>query len=232
MTDKNPYEKKDSLFEETEQNTLDIPDFVEDKTSTNSNTFTRTDSTSIDMSIFKMSDEELYDDVNKEDKSEQEKPRKKSNATLVLAMALAGLLLLASIGAIAFALKQRNAYVEANTKYMQLQANQEAFQKQIAEKDQQIADLQKEIEDLKNKKTAEGTTYVIVDGPIMFRESPSVDGEGTTYNGQGNALNGEEYKVLEIIDDPVDTGRKWAKVDDGVYFCIGYLDSVWAKESN
>ena len=145
---------------------------------------------------------------------------------------LIGLLFLASIGAIAFALKQRNAYVEANTKYMQLQANQEAFQKQIAEKDQQIADLQKEIEDLKNKKTAEGTTYVIVDGPIMFRESPSVDGEGTTYNGQGNALNGEEYKVLEIIDDPVDTGRKWAKVDDGVYFCIGYLDSVWAKESN
>ena len=48
MSNKNPYEK---------QQELDIPDFVEDKTNSDS---------SIDMSIFKMSDDELYDDVTEE----------------------------------------------------------------------------------------------------------------------------------------------------------------------
>ena len=232
MTNKNPYEKKDSLFDETEENTVTIPDFVEDKTSTGSNTSSRTDSTSIDMSIFKMSDEELYDDVAKEDKPAEEKPRKKSNATLALTMVLIGLLLLASIGAILFALKQRNAYVEANTKYMQLQANQEAFQKQIAEKDAKIAELEKEIEELKAKPSTKGVVYEITDGPISFRKSAGVDGELTTYDGQEYAQNGEKYTVLEVIDDPSDEGRRWAKIDDNVYFCIGYLDAIWAKESN
>ena len=76
MTRKNPYEKG------TQE--LDIPDFVEDKTSTS------TDSTSIDMSIFKMSDDELYDDVEAEDYAEDydEKPKKKrkANSSMVLAL--------------------------------------------------------------------------------------------------------------------------------------------------
>ena len=48
MTRKNPYENQDE--------TIDIPDFVEDKT--------KTESSTVDMSIFKMSDDELYDDVD------------------------------------------------------------------------------------------------------------------------------------------------------------------------
>ena len=55
MTRKNPYENQDD--------TLDIPDFVEDKT--------RTDSASVDMSIFKMSDDELYDDDEQNEENEQ-----------------------------------------------------------------------------------------------------------------------------------------------------------------
>ena len=64
MTGRNPYEKQEEL---------DIPDFVEDKTNSDS---------SIDMSIFKMSDEELYDDVTDdnlqyEDDFDDLKPKKK-----------------------------------------------------------------------------------------------------------------------------------------------------------
>lgn len=231
MVNYNPYEKKDPSYDQTDENTVTIPDFVEDKT--NTSTTSTTDSTSIDMSIFKMSDDELYDDVDKNESRDQEyRPRKKSNVTTILSFVLIGLLLLTSIGAIIFALRQRSAYVEANTKYLQLQANQEAFQKQIAEKDEEIAKLQQEIEDLKSKPSASGSTYLIVDGPISFRKQPSVDGESTTYNGQDYAENGEEYKVIEIIDDQVDPGRRWAKISDDVYFCIGYFDSIWAKESN
>ena len=71
MTKKNPYENQEE--------TLDIPDFVEDKTSEGSGT--------VDMSIFKMSDDELYDDVPEETEEETEnKPvrkKKKGNGLLI-----------------------------------------------------------------------------------------------------------------------------------------------------
>ena len=67
-------------FDDTDE-TLDIPDFIEDKTITDS-------STSVDMSIFKMSDDELYDDAETaEDEEDEEdddfddlRPKKKEKA--------------------------------------------------------------------------------------------------------------------------------------------------------
>ena len=230
MTNKNPYEKSSSFFEK-DDDTVTIPDFVEDRTGNSSNSSsTFTDSTSVDMSIFKMSDDELYDDVDKKEAVEEYRPRKKSKATLVLSLLLIGLLLLTSIGAIIYALKQRNSYVEANTKYLQLQANQEEYQKQIAEKDAKIEELRKEIEELKSKPAVSGTVFEIIDGPITFRKTPGVDGETTSYKGKEQAENGETYTVLEVIEDENDEGRKWAKISDNVYFCIGYWDSIWAEE--
>ena len=232
MTNKNPYEKSGSYYEDDNE-TLTIPDFVEDRNGTSSNASpTLTDSTSVDMSLFKMSDEELYDDVDKREVVDEQRPRKRSKATLVLSLVLIGLLLLTSIGAILYALKQRNSYVEANTKYLQLQANQEEYQKQIAEKDAKIAELNKEIEELKAKPSSKGTVYEITEGPISFRKTPSVDGESTTYEGNEYAENGEKYTVLEVIDDENDEGRRWAKISDNVYFCIGYWDSIWAEEAD
>lgn len=240
MTNKNYYDD-DELFEVDDDETVTIPDFVEDGIKTTdisatadntASSNTATDS-SVDMSLFKMSDEELYGDTAEERKVQVEKePKKKGSAvTKALSIILFTLLLLTSIAAIVYALRQRNAYQDANAKYLQLQANQENFQKQIAEKDAMIADLNKQIEELQAKKE-EGTKYEIVDGPITFRVTPSVDGESTTFEGKSSAENGETYMVLEVIEDKNDEGRKWAKVADDVYFCIGYLDSVWAKESN
>ena len=82
MFEKNPYEKDE---------TLDIPDFVEDRTSTNSE--------SIDMSIFKMSDDELYDDEEENDESYQETRTRtgRSNSSLVLCLIFIALLLITSV---------------------------------------------------------------------------------------------------------------------------------------
>ena len=231
MKNKNLYDN-DELFEVEDEDTVTIPDFVEDKA--NTQTSSLTDSTSVDMSIFKMSDDELYDDDDDDNIQKNNEPKKKgSNLTLVLCLILIFLLLLTSAAAVYYALRQRSAYQDANAKYMQLQANQDAFQKQIAEKDALIEDLNKQIEELKNSSKAQGIQYEIVDGPISFRVSPNVDAKSTEYNGKTSAENGEKYTVLEIVDDTVDDPkleRKWAKIADDVYFCIGIKGSVWAKE--
>ena len=223
MTRKNPYEKG------TQE--LDIPDFVEDKTNTS------TDSTSIDMSIFKMSDDELYDDVEAEDYAEDydEKPKKKrkANSSMVLALIIIFLLLGACVGAIIYAYKQHQEYVKVNTAYMQVQANEENYKQQIAEKDATIQNLTQQIEALQNQGAqGEGNMiYVIVDGGMRFRKAPTSDAELTEYNGASQVENGEKYRVIEVVNDK-DLGDQytWAKVADEVYFCLGTKDEVWAKK--
>ena len=220
-----------------ETETVTIPDFVEDKTETPD--ITETDSSTgysdPDLSIFKMTDEELYDDDDDEQDETHEKTRG-GNVSLILCVIAMLLLLATAVAAVYYAYKQHEAYVKANTSYLQLQANENAYKKQIADKDAQIADLTQQIEELKSSSSssssdATGTLiYEIVDGPISFRKAPGVDAESTTYNGNTHAENGSKYQVMEIIEDPYDEGRKWAKINDSVYFCIGYQDAVWAKE--
>ena len=220
----------DDLMDNDDE-TVTIPDFVEDKTETKTS---MTDSTSVDMSIFKMSDDELYDDDDPDDDDSVLEPRKKgSGATITLCLILIFLLLATAGAAVYYALKQRTAYQDANTKYLQLQANQEAFQKQLAEKDALIEELNKQIEELKNATPAvTGSRYVVTDGPLTFRVTPTFDSETTTYEGKSSAQNGETYTVLEVIDDQYDEGRRWAKIAEDVYFQIGYMDAVWAEPVN
>ena len=222
MTGRNPYEKQEEL---------DIPDFIEDKTN----------SESIDMSIFKMSDDELYDDVTEEeteyeDELDDSRPRRKKRGRGALIVCLIIIfLLLALCGAAAFyAYKQHQAYVKANTAYLQMQANEENYKKQIADQATTIEALNRQIEELQNDSDAMGEgklIYEIVDGGMYFRKQPTSDAELTTYNGAETAENGEKYKVIEVVNDK-DYGDKykWAKIADEVYFCLGTEDEVWAKE--
>ena len=95
--------------DETLDKTLDIPDFVEDKTKTDS---------SVDMSIFKMSDDELYDDDSEErstedydedDDDELRPRRKKGNGPLIICLIIIFLLLALCAGALFYGLKQHQA---------------------------------------------------------------------------------------------------------------------------
>ena len=230
MTNKNPYENQND--------TIDIPDFVEDKTATESST--------VDMNIFKMSDEELYDDVEEKtedndneyvevDENGEQLTRTKKNrgkrGGSILSLVLNFILLAALAAAIFYALSQHKAYVKANTDYQQVLANQETYKQQIASKDAEIEALNKQIEDLKKAQTAgESGEYEVVDGHIQFRKGPSKETEPTSYKGQEYAETGDKYTVLEVVKGKDDPSLKWAKVADDVYFCIGTSDDVWAKK--
>jgi len=223
MTRKNPYENQEE--------TLDIPDFVEEKTADTSGT--------VDMSIFKMSDEELYDDAPEEEKEETErKPakKKKGNGLLIFSLIVNLLLLAACAGAVFYALNQHNAYVKANTENQQIKAAQDTLKQQIAEKDAMIENLNKQIEEKGKSGSGEGDlVYVIVDGGMYFRKEPTSDAEKVTYNNSSQALTGEEYHVIEVVNDKdikTEPIPQWAKIADGVYFCIGTEDDVWAEKAD
>ena len=227
----NDYEAKNS------EDGLDIPDFIED-TKTGS-------STSIDMSIFKMSDDELYDDNEvEEDEDDNDdfedlkpKKRRKSNTPIIICLITIIILLATCIGAFIYAVNQHKAYVDINTKYVQVQANEENYKKQLAEKDATIAALNEQINSKDTNPSSDtpsgqGTlVYEVVDGGMHFRKAPTSDAEAITYNGKELASNGEKYNVIEIVNDR-DLGDKlkWAKIADEVYFCVEDNGAVWAKK--
>lgn len=220
MFGKNPYEKDE---------TLDIPDFVEDRTTTNSE--------SVDMSIFKMSDEELYDDEENNDDSYREvKPRRAgSNTSLVLCLIIIGLLLITSVASLIYAFKQHSAYVKANTNYLQVLANEETYKKQLAEKDATIEALNQQIANNPGKKeeTAGTVTYEITDGPVVFRSRPTRDrDDDTLFNGKHEAVNGDRFQVLEVVTGTDDPDYTYARVGDGIYFCIGNSVETYAQKVN
>ena len=216
MTKKNPYENQ--------KDTLDIPDFFEEKTSE------ATDSNTVDMSIFKMSDEELYDDVSdNEDLDTLDRSSRKLNVTALLGLLVMLLLLATCVGSLLYAYSQHKAYVNVNTKYNQILANQDAYKQQIAEKDALIENLYKQIEDIRNTSNPYVGVYEVVDGPISFRTSAQKSEDNTTtYNSNDTAENGERFSVIEVTRDF--EGYYWAKLADNVYFCIGTSDDVWARK--
>ncbi len=231
MTRKNPYENQDD--------TLDIPDFVEDRS-------TYDTSTSPDMSIFKMSDDELYDDIDdeKEEPEQEEEPlrrKKPVDASLILSIITICVLLAACAGAAVYALRQHKAYVEVNTEYQKLAAKQSNFDKQLAEKDAQIAELNKQIEALKqngggssSSGTQGGTVYVVTDGPISFRSSPNKTDNFIEYQGKDKLENGEKFTALEVVKGQDDPEYSYAKIAEGVYLNLGTgtADDTYAKKAD
>lgn len=225
MTRKNPYENQEE--------TLDIPDFLEEK-----NVFTTTDS-SIDKSIFKMSDEELYDDTGdigsqEDDDRPARSSRKRSNVPLIISIITICILLAACIGAAIFALNQHKAYVKVNTEYQQLLSNQNTYKDQLAQKDAIIADLNKQLEEYsKNKPSSDSLVYVVTDGPLSFRKAPvHEEPDFISYQGAESLEDGERFTALEIVTGTDDPEYTYAKIADGVYICLGTPDEPWAKKAD
>ena len=217
MTNKNPYENDE---------TLDIPDFIED----NNN-----DSQSVDMSIFKMSDEELYDDNPSDDSDDlltESKPKKKKNSTVVICMVCICVLLATTVAAIIYAMQQHNAYVDVNTKYQQLQPLVTEKDNEITTLKTQITALEQQLAEKQKEVSNEKTVYVITDGPIRFRSTPNRDGDYTKYNGEEYAWDDEEFEVIQVVTGNDDNSYTWAKIADDVYFCLGTSDDVWASKKD
>lgn len=203
--------------------TLDIPNF-EDKGNT-------TTSTSIDMSIFKMSDDELYEELPKTNSSyvdsgvfddEPKKKKKSGKGALIVLLIIA--LLAAAAGAF-FAFKEHKAATEANEALAQSQAQVAELQTKVNDLTSTVENLTKQIEDMNKKKPV----YEVVDGPISFRSEANKNGAETTYNGEDFAWDGEQFEALEVVVDTDDSSYSWIKVAENVYFCIGTEAEPWAS---
>lgn len=219
-----------NLFEKDDTNTVDIPDFVEDKDST--------ESTSVDMSIFKMSDDELYDDepkkkVSQTPSSNEPTPKKKSNSTIILCLVLIGVLLVTAAVSVIYAFKEHSSKAELEATVSQLTAQNNDLQNTISTLNGQIADLNAKIESNNNagtsadpdKKYASGTVlYITEEGAGQgVKEKASMDSDFTSdtlYWGD---------KVTLLADATVDSdGTYWGKIDKG-FIRIEYNGEIWAS---
>ena len=207
-------------------NGIDIPDFVEDKDST--------DSTSVDMSIFKMSDEELYDDVPKAEKEPKQKGnKKKSNSTLVLCLVLCAVLLLVAIVAGVYAIKANGTISEYEAKVTALTAKNTELENSIQGLNTQIATLNEQLKQKEeagtqsdpNNKYPKGTVlYVTEAGNAMgVKETASADSEFT----DTTLYWGDEVTLLSDATKDAN-GNYWGKIESG-FIRIEYNGEVWAS---
>ena len=201
--------------------TISIPDFMDDKD---------TDS-SVDMSIFNLPDEELYDDVpKKSDKKKTEK--KKSNSTIVLCLVVIGVLMAALTVVSIYAVQQHNAYAKDHDKITQLEAANKDANAKVNELQNQLDTLQAQIKEKEtsgttsdpNSKYKSGTKlYITEEGhEYAIRKQAKLDSE------KGEVKYwGESIVLLE--DGIVDAdGNYWGKVEGG-YFPLEYNGEVFAS---
>lgn len=208
---------------------VDIPDFVED-----------TDSTSVDMSIFKMSDDELYDDAPKKKDTKEPKTtgKKKSNSTIVLCLVLIGILLVTSVVSLIYAVKEHGKVSTIQDELTQVKAQNTDLQNTVNSLNGQVAELNAKLEENKNSGTSSdpnnkypsGTKlYITEDGGSQgVREKASKDADTVT-GSDGNPLVlywGDS--VTLTADATIDAdGTYWGKYDKG-YIRIEVGDEVWA----
>ena len=217
-----------NLFnDDNKTETLDIPDFIEDNDKDK-------DTNSIDMSIFKMSDDELYDDGKKtkpHNSNNGDNKRKKSNSTIILCLILIVVLFVIAVGGIIFAVKKSSDYTKANDELTQVKATVNDYQNRINNLTEQVNTLNAQIEELKkagtksdpNVKYSKGTVlYVTEDGNSQgVKKQPSMDSEFTDVT----IYHGDKVTLLE--DATIDSdGNYWAKIDSG-YVRIEYKGEIW-----
>lgn len=209
---------------------FDIPDFIEDKDDT--------DSSSVDMSIFKMSDEELYDDVPKKKKEVKTSSKKKSNSTIILCLVLIGILLVTTVVSLIYAVKEHGKITTVNDELTQVKAMNVDLQKTIDTLNAKVTELNATIEQQKNAGTTSdpnneypsGTKLYITEigGSQGVREKADKDSD-TVLDSDGTPLVLYWGDSLTLTADATidDNGTYWGKYDKG-YIRIKVGDEVWA----
>ena len=237
MTNKN--------FYDDDSNTTKIPNFANG---------TDTDTNSIDMSIFKMSDDELYDDVPKKKKEAKSSgPKKKVNTTVALCLVVSAILFVVALFCCIYALNAKKNVTLLQDKITQLQASASEKESTISNLTVEVETLRAENEQLKannsgsntntttdpNNKYPKGTKlYITEDGSKQgVRASASKDAETLT-DSEGNNIVlywGDEATLAEDATKD-SSGNYWAKVSkitaDGKEITVnnGYIRIEWDGE--
>ncbi|MBQ1478268.1 MAG: SH3 domain-containing protein [Erysipelotrichaceae bacterium] len=220
MPEKNPYES---------QETLDIPDFVEKKKDVQE---------SVDMSVFKLEDDDKENEVTEEvEEEEEERPVRRGSRRLKNNVMIAGGILLAvmavlMIASLIFAGSQRSALKKKQAELDKLQTEMTTMKTQY---ETQINDLKKQIEELSKPVTptpsgsgstvpANGTRYLVTaSNGINLRAKASVESDLV-----GSVDNGAEVVIIgDLVKD--DEGRQWGKIDDNTWICLINGEEVYAE---
>lgn len=223
MTNKNPYE----------EDTVDIPDFVEDKSS------------SIDMSIFKMTDKELYDDESDQEEYDDElAPKKKGNKANILLIIMAVALVVLLGLSIFFAVSKikadkqveqlTNEVTTLNNKISTYESTINSLNTTITQKDDEIKKLKesgnnvnpgkdkdKKDDDSSSETTDDSgeTLYVVVNAEgVVVRDEAKTSGSPVGSLGEGNTF----YGISTIKDAE---GNIWIEASDG-YVCMKLADGT------
>ena len=216
MTNKNQFENKNGNV---------VPGFMNDDD---------TQSTSVDMSIFKMSDDELYDEPSKKEANNYNKaPKKKSSSSILLAVLCILLFVVAAIAGF-IALKEHSKASDLQTQLDQTIAQAADYQNQVSKLNGEISSLNQQIEDLKNagtssdpeNKYSKGTDlYITEEGQSMgYKTKPSVDSDFV----DSTILNWGD-KVTLIKDAVLDEkGNYWGETDKG-FIRIVFDGKEWAS---
>lgn len=216
-----------NIFDDDKNKTYDIPDFIEDKDD---------DSVSVDMSIFDLPDEELYDDVKKKDKP---RIRKKSNTTIILCIIVIVILLATTAIGVILAIKGSKSASKLEDELKQVKATISDYQNQINTKDATISALSAEIEKLKNSNTIvdsnnkypSGTRlWITADGSNQgVRVSADTDSD-TAKKSDGSSYVlywGDDVKLISDATKDSD-GNYWGKIDGG-FIRIEFDGEIWAS---
>lgn len=191
------------------------------------------------LSIFKLSDEELYGDAPKDPEEKKKTPMKKTKRNMIIMLVVTAVAVLATVVALLWGINQKNLYTEANEKVELLTAKNQTCEKEINTLNSRVSELEAQLkaaEEAGSKKTDSeykaGVTVMITEEghtqTVRKKASEEKDNnlvikdDGTSYV----LYWGEKVKLVEdaIVDA---NGTYWGKIDKGYIRLI--VDGVeWA----
>ena len=200
-----------NLYNE-ESKEIKIPGFVENKNND--------DLDDVDMSIFDMSDEELYDDLEEEEE-ENTKPskhsRKKSTTILILGLVLIGVLFITSFVSVIFAIKEHNKVSTLSTQVTQLKAANTDLTTEVNSLNNTVEELNKKLQEAQNGGAIVDPDNKYPKGTVLY----------VTEAGQGMGIKKTASMESEFIDDSfLDWGDKITLIADGVKDADG---NIWGQ---
>lgn len=223
MTDKNPYE-----------NGVDIPEFVEK----NDN--------DIDMSVFKMAENEVNNssfDIEDDEEEYDDEPKRKlsSKGIIIIGGALIVLLLIGTVSGWIFGISKNNSLKALQAEYDTIKVKLDEANTTVTTLNNENIDLKAKITELETKNTSSSTEEgeevsgdkYKFDGDINVRDAvgsktfanfdklPDRVADQVYYDSANKTLVTREDAVITVIETKADSsGNTWGKVADNAWICI------------
>lgn len=231
MTNKNPYE-----------NGVDIPDFVENKDD------------SIDMSVFKMADEEAKNSEPDFDDEEEydDEPRRKlsSKGIVIIGGVLIVLLLIAAISGWIFGISKSNSLNKLQADYEAVQVELNKAKEDVTTLSAQNVELNAKIagmevkeedtpasdEEVKGDKYKFAGDINVRDGVgsskfANYKDLPTTVQDVLYYNEDLKTLTTRDGAIIVVSETKADSaGNTWGKVAKNAWICLKYNGEEWATK--